>query len=505
MALTWRPVRTAILLLAILQPVSAAALPVPLPVPVPAPALVQAPAEPLQQRVQAKLREAGPGPRFGLVVATQDGRELITIAPDDRFIPASNTKIFTTAAAFDQLGGLDLPDTSAAAFVRLRTAGRGAPDVELVGRGDARLSSAPDCIADCLAALADAVAAKVRVVRDVVGDDTYFPDERWSPGMSWNNIPTRSGTAVSALTLDGNELALHVTPGAQGQSPKIAIAAYYSVDNRAVTVGDGETDLTAERLPGSTVVRLTGVIPAGAASELLRLGIDDPAHYAAWRFQRMLEARGVRVTGAVRVKHRPAVPAKYAPAGSSPDPLPEDSDALARAMPGPLADTLKLTSKVSQNVHAELLLRRIGRIEGTGSIADGLKVTKTMIARAGVPRWAYDLSDGSGMSTYNRVSPRGTVTFLRWLAERPWGAEWRATLPVGGVDGTLARRFRGTGLHGRIFAKTGTLHGTNALSGYMLGKSGRTLVFSIYANDVPEDSIVIGVIDAALALIAQEN
>lgn len=484
-------------MLAVLQPALAAAAP--------APARAEAPAFSLRQRVEAKLAEAGPGTRFGLVVATQDGRELVAIAPDGRFIPASNTKIFTTAAAFEMLGDLHSPDLSAGAFVRLRPAGRGAPDVVLVGRGDARLSSAPDCIANCLAELADAVAAKVRVVRDVIGDDSHFPDERWSLGMSWNNIPTRSGTAVSALTLDDNELALRVAPGRPGDRPKAEVAAYYSVDNRAVTVGEGKADLTVERLPGSAVVRLTGIVPAGAASELVRLGIDDPAHYAAWRLKGMLEERGVRVTGAVRARHRPAVPAKYPAAGASPDVAAGDADALARATPGPLAEDLRLTSKVSQNVHAELLLRRIGRRQGTGSVADGLSAARAMIERAGVPRWAYDLSDGSGMSTYNRVTPRGTVTFLRWLAGRPWGAEWRATLPVGGIDGTLARRFRGTGLQGRIFAKTGTLHGTNALSGYMLARSGQTLVFSVFANDVPEESSVTAIMDQALELIAQEN
>ncbi|HYJ82365.1 MAG TPA: D-alanyl-D-alanine carboxypeptidase, partial [Allosphingosinicella sp.] len=171
----------------------------------PAPTLAAEP-EPLQQRVEARLKEVGPGTRFGLVVATEDGRELIAIAPDSRFIPASNTKMFTTAAAFATIAGVDRPDEEGGAAVRLETRGRAAPDVVLEGRGDARLSSRPDCVKDCLAVLADAVAAKARVVGDVIGDDSLFPDQRWGPGMSWNNIPTRSGTAASALSLDDNEL-----------------------------------------------------------------------------------------------------------------------------------------------------------------------------------------------------------------------------------------------------------------------------------------------------------
>ena len=104
-----------------------------------------------------------------------------------------------------------------------------------------------------------------------------------------------------------------------------------------------------------------------------------------------------------------------------------------------------------------------------------------------------------------RAAPRGTVKMLRWIAGQPWGAMWRASLPIGGVDGTLARRFKGTALEGKIFAKTGTLNATNALSGYMIAKSGKTLTFSSFANDVPADASATKFIDAALVLVAEAN
>lgn len=450
----------------------------------------------LQQRVEARLREAGPGTRFGLVVASENGSELLAIAPDARFIPASNTKMFTTAAAFATLAGLDRPDADGGAAVRLEAAGAAAPDVVLEGHGDARLSSASGCVANCLAALADAVAARTRLVGNVVGDDRGFPDQRWSPGMSWNNIATRSGTGISALSLDDNELHLRVAPSAPGRPPILDVLAYYRIDNQAVTVAEGATSLDFDRLPGSNVLRLTGTIAMGAAPELVRLGIDDPAHYAAWRLRALLEARGVRVTGAVAVRHRPLGQAEDA--GARPEPL-------ARLAPPPLAEDLILINKVSQNLHAELMLRRLGRQAGTGSIADGLAVVRAMLERAGLRRADYDFSDGSGMSTYNRVTPRGVVRFLRWAGAQPWGAAWRATLAVGGVDGTLARRFRGTSLESRLFAKTGGLNATAALSGYMTARSGRTLLFSFYANDIPDGAGATAAMDSALLLIAEQN
>lgn len=460
----------------------------------------------LRQRVEARLGEAGPGTRFGLVVAAQDGRELVAIAPDSRFIPASNTKMFTTAAAFAALPGLDRPDAEGGAAVRLERVGREAPDVVLEGRGDARLSSAPDCVQDCLAQLADAIAAATRTVRHVVGDDSLFPDQRWSPGMSWNNIPTRSGTAASALSLDDNELPIRVLPTAPGKPPRLEMLPYYSVDNRAVTVASGETALEFDRLPGSREVRLTGRIAAGAEPERLRLGIDDPAHYAAWRFKALIEARGVRVAGEVGVRHRPLGPADDpAIRKGAPAPRPPQAEPLARLTPPPLAEDIAAINKASQNLHSELLLRRLGRIAGTGSLADGLAVVREMLAQAEVPRSGFDFSDGSGMSTYNRVAPRATIGLLRWIAAQPWGAQWRSTLPVGGVDGTLAKRFRGTALEGRVFAKTGTLNATNALSGWMIARSGRTLLFSAYANDVPEGVEATVAMDAALVMVAEAN
>lgn len=471
------------------------------------PARAADPAASLQSRVEARLAEAGPGTRFGLVVTDGDGREIISIDPQGRFIPASNTKMLTTAAAFFALADIDQPDGQGGASVRLETSERGVPDVVLVGHGDARLSSADDCVTDCLATLADAVAARTRVVGNVVGDDSYFPDERWSSGMSWNNIPTRSGTGISALTLDDNELVVTVSPGRPGGPPAVRGIGYEAIDNRAITVpAGGHTELGHDRLPLTATVRLTGTIAAGAAPERIRMGIDDPARYAAWRLRAMLIARGVRVTGAVQTRHRPPAPdddpkvRRGAPVTRAPQ-----QPALARLTPPPVIEDLTHINKVSQNLHAELTLRRIARQTGSGSVADGLAEIERMMTATGAARTGWDLSDGSGMSTYNRLSPRAVVTLLRWIASQPWGGRWRDTLPVGGVDGTLARRFKGTPLERKIYAKTGSLNATSALSGYLVARSGRTLVFSSFANDMPADTPARAAVDSALVMIAEAN
>lgn len=459
-------------------------------------------AQDFRQQVQAKFAEAAQGTRFGLVVANEDGAEIIAIDPDGRYIPASNTKMFSTAAAFVALADVNAPDAVGGAAVRIE--GR---NVALIGRGDARLSSAADCVVDCLAVLADAVAAKTRRVEDVIGDDTLFPDQRWSPGMSWNNIPTSSGTAISALTLDDNEVSLTVSPGSMGKPGQALVGSpYYTIDNRTVTVEGAQSTIAYDRLPFERVIRVTGTIGTKAKPDVSRMGIDDPAHYAAWRFSQMLMARGVQVKGAVRARHRATMPEDDpAVRKGAAVAQPAEAPVLARLTPPPLGEDLIHINKVSQNLHADLALRRVGRMQGSGSIADGVAEVEAMLTKAGVARTAWDLSDGSGMSTYNRVAPRGVVQFLRWIAVQPWGAQWRDTLPIAGVDGTLKNRFKGTPLEGRLFAKTGSLNATNALAGYMTGASGKRLIFAIYANDVPADASATKFMDAALNIVAAGN
>src|SRR6185503_12769172 len=227
-----------------------------------------------------------------------------------------------------------------------------------------------------------------------------------------------------------------------------------------------------------------GRLGADTRPQTIPMSVDDPAHYAAWRFIRLLKERGVTFGDGGIIEytgggHHRDLALTDEPAHRGAPFLPPEppSQEIARLLPPPLIEDVRFLMKQSQNLHAELLLRRLGLVEGHGSRADGLAIIEAMLNEAGAPRGAWDLSDGSGMSVYNRVTPRMVANFLRWTASQPWGAAYRDTMPVGGVDGTLARRFKGTPLEGRIFAKTGTLAGVNALSGFMLTRSGETLVF----------------------------
>lgn len=472
---------------------------------------------PSKQIRDTLVPEAAEGVRWGLLVTDTEGRELISWRADQRFLPASNTKLFSTAAVFYWEGELAeiTPELSTRLLLE-PSADNQPPDLVLVGRGDPEVRDDEACETRCLADLADAVAeAGLLEVDDIIGDDTWFPEERWPYGWSWEDLQTEYGTAVSALIVNDNVVELIVEPGAAPGEPVTLNwtdgQAFFEVRNEALTAYE-DTRLRVERLPGSDTLRLSGVMQSEAEPKTLLLGVEDPALTAARRLRRRLAERGVAVLGETRARHRPVEIASDAPPADKGVVLtpveasepPPSGDPIAALPPISWIDGLTRISKDSQNLYAEALLRQLGRLSGDGATEDGLERIEAMLEAAQADPNGYDLFDGSGMSVYNRVSPRTIVTLLHFAARQDWGADWRATFPIGGVDGSLEDRFRGTPLEGRIFAKTGTLKGVNALSGYMIAKSGETLVFSIIANERPLSvSSATPLMDAALVRIAE--
>ena len=447
----------------------------------------------LDSRVRAILSEIPNGSRYGLVITDEAGRTIISINPDARFVPASNTKMFTTAAAFTALPDINHPDIISGARVAIVQQAK-KNNIYLTGLGDARLSSAADCTVNCLASLADAVAARTREVDDIIGDATAFADDRWSQGMSWNNIASWPGTAVAALMVDDNEVPLQITPGDTGSGPvNISHNGYFQITNRLKPAGTANADINYYRAPNSYSMLLWG---RAKTKRTIRLGVDDPAHYAAWQLKRLLEERGVKVNGTLRSLYRQADGSGAAgPQGET----------LATLTPPPLSEDISRINKESQNLHAEMLLRRIGATQGNPSTKGGLAVIDQMLTKAGVPRNAYDFSDGSGMSTYNRVSPRAMIQFLRWTQTQPWGPQWKKSLAVAGTDGTLENRFKNAPLAGKLMAKTGALNQAAAISGFLPTAKGKTFTFAFYVNDIPQDASPRPQMDRVIELVAAEN
>lgn len=463
--------------------------------------VASAPATNLTERVRAVLDQPElTGTSWGILVEDEAGRTIVSIAPTGRFVPASNTKIFATAAAFEQIASGAFRNQGTE--IRLEGKSR-RPDIVLVGKGDAMLQDTPGCKTDCLVQLADAVvAAKLRSVGAVIGDDTLFPDERFVAARQLR--PSR--TVTSALTINDNMATITITPAEATQRPTVAstdLEPEYRIENQLITGAAGsESSIQVEAVPNTRTLRMFGSVPAGVAIEH-KLPIEDPADFAAMRLKRLLEQRGVRVTGGFRARHRPMQSGDLAMAAYNAD----AAKPLATLTPPPIIEDLTITSKISQNLHSGLLTKKTALALGaSGSTPNGIEAMNLMLDRAGVPRSSYTFYDGWGSSADNRVTPKWVVHFLKWTQRQSWGAEWKTTLPVAGVDGTLSERFKGTLLQGRLHAKTGTIQGVNGLAGFMTSKNGKQLIFSVYANDRPITvPTATGAMDAALVLIAEAN
>ncbi len=210
----------------------------------------------------------------------------------------------------------------------------------------------------------------------------------------------------------------------------------------------------------------------------------DPALYAAQRLRAQLVSVGVRVR-------------KTAGAGA----LPGRGITLAAASSLPLDAMIGRINVVSDNFASEMLLKHLGgRFGGRGSTPAGAAVVKAALAEIGVTALPYD---GSGLSRADQVSPREVVDLLTEMALLPEAGEaLEASLPVAGRTGTLADRMRGTLAAGRCRAKTGTLRGVSALSGYCSTRSGNTVAFSFLENNMSEYTAK-KVEDRMVALIAR--
>ncbi len=479
---------------------------------------------------------------WGISVMTTDGKPVFTLNDAQFFQPASNAKIFTTGAAFALIPQNAVYTTNVVAEGTVDNAGILHGALAILGAGDPTISGRAYPYAQHndrpnppLAALEDMADQIVRagvheVDGSVIGDDSLYPLERYATGWAVDDLVWLYGAPVSALTVNDNAVFLNLLPngaptattsnGTEAATNSIwdPATSYYTLDNTATFAPAGAASHPGlDREPGSLAVRLYGTLPADGYH--VALALEDPAEYAAKSLTEMLQARGVKVTGQANARHRVSndtqsffaerdQPLTLRPVSLTQIAAPTKGfRVLAAHNSPPIAQDLTVTNKVSQNLHAELTLRALGRLYGSdGSFEQGTRVVRQFLLNAGIDSGDFNFYDGSGLSTGDLITPRAATQLLAYASRQPWGEAFRATLPVGGVDGSLGGRFTGALSKGHVFAKTGTLNETNALSGYVQTASGKTLVFSVLVNDhTPESNVQMPVMDAIVeAIIAKD-
>jgi len=423
-----------------------------------------------------------------LVVDAASGETLYQQNADRYFLPASNMKLFTTALALAKLGPDYRFHTTLETEGTVSSNGVLTGDLVLVGRGDPNLSNRkfPYELKEefegpperALGELADALAAKgvKEISGDVIGDDSYFPRERYPNGWEIDDMVWEFGAAVSSIVVDDNAVTLMLTPsdlpGGPVQASVSPATPDFLVENNVTTsAADVKSDLTLMRDPGANLVVVRGTMPARSAPRKLILAIEEPAQHAAGVLKRLLEERGIKVDGLARAKHELTK-------------AQEDPTVLAEHVSVPLGEAVKLVNKISQNLHTEMLLRTVARQSGVWATPDDLmKVPQDFYASAGVAPDDVIQTDASGLSRHDLVTPRAIVTLLAFSQKQPWFDIYYSSLPVAGVDGTLEDRMKNTPAAGRIHAKTGSVKHVRTLSGFAETPSGRRLIFSFLSNN----------------------
>jgi D-alanyl-D-alanine carboxypeptidase/D-alanyl-D-alanine-endopeptidase (penicillin-binding protein 4) len=407
---------------------------------------------------------------------------LLAVNPDKTFLPASVLKVVTTAAALEKLGPDFRFHTGIYTNGTLSQDGTLDGNVILVGRGDPNLMDTEGELLQqpALQELAGKLKTMgIKTIRgNVVGDDSYFDDSSHGKGWTAQDLRSAYGAPVDALSVNNNTFWVYARPTKYMQLVSVGIephTSYFRIRNLGVT-GSSRSKKTmyARLIPGTRTIVVSGILPV-RHTYAQHINVDKPAVVAASMLKEEIVRCGITVSGGIDVLHVGDV---------SPE-LRRQWRLLADHESPPLIRALEIINKHSQNLHAEMLLRALGaEFKGVGSDEAGLQVVKEFLVEAGIDSDKIQLNDGCGLSRENLVTPRFQTSLLQFLSTRPYFELFLNTLAVSGTDGTLRHRMSSQQVRGSIHAKTGTLNGVSTLSGYMMTKSGRNLVFSIFANNV---------------------
>jgi D-alanyl-D-alanine carboxypeptidase/D-alanyl-D-alanine-endopeptidase (penicillin-binding protein 4) len=374
--------------------------------------------------------------------------------------PASNQKLFTAAAALTTLGAERAVETT------VLRGGEGKRELYLTGCGDALLTT------EDLRRLSKTVSGSGLPLQDyrLVGDVSCFDDLYWGKGWSWDDEPDPDEMYISALSVNGNAVTVEVSPAEQpGKPARVSIipaTSAVTLRNTATTSGpDSSATVVITRRPGDreNLITVSGNVPLGAAAVVKRFSVWRPESYALSLFRDALHVDGVPVR---------EIGFGTTPAGSE----------LLAVKRRTVADLVSIMLRESDNLAAENLLKLMARdaTHTAGSAENGVNEVRRYLEARGIPTDQQVMVDGSGVSRYNLTTADDIVRVLEAMyRDQANFPVFFRSLAVAGKDGTLAHRMDNTPAEGKVRAKSGTMNGISALSGYVTTGSGELLAFSI--------------------------
>ena len=405
-----------------------------------------------------------------IVVSLTRGDTLFEENADTPLEPASTMKMYTSAVTLDHFG----PDyTFRTSVFRDGPVGAGgivAGNLYIRGVGDPSLSARFWHQQEPMDALAREIAGTgIKHIRgDIVGDATAFDDKLIPDGWKTSYLGAAYAARVSALSLNENLVWIVVKP--QGGKAVVTLdpaTTTIPVENLVHLTGGSGGHISAIHKPdGGLSVR--GTIGANSGPLRYSLVVDNPALFTTGALRAALQSAGVTVDGQTRLGATPA----------------NATEVAAVASP-PLAQIIGEMDRESINIFAELLFRATAHDElhEQGSAESGLaNLRQFLTKKVGTSPNVVTVSDGSGLSPLDHVTPRSMVQLLSYVHHAPWGPVFHAALPVEGESGTLKRHGKGAPSRGNLHAKTGTTNTVAALGGYVTAKDGEVLAFSLIYN-----------------------
>jgi D-alanyl-D-alanine carboxypeptidase/D-alanyl-D-alanine-endopeptidase (penicillin-binding protein 4) len=447
----------------------------------------------LSQMLSKRIRSG----RFGaMVTSLTRGDTLFAQNAGEMMQPASTMKLFSTAVALDRYG----PEHSFSTDV-LRDAPVGGDgtitgNIYLRADGDPSMSARFYHDANLpMSTLARSVAAAgvKRVTGDLVFDATAFDDRRIPEGWKTTYLGAAYAARVSALSLNENIVWVVVQPaGKQASVTLEPMTTTIPVRSKVRLVGGRGGRIVARRAADGGI-DVSGSIGASSGPLRYSLVVDDPALFTAGALRAALQAAGITVDGAVK-----------------PGKTPENAEKVASLPSPPLSRIVSEMNRESINIVAELLFRDAARASapnGVGTAESGLaNLRDFMRKKVDADPQQIRVSDGSGLSTLDYMTPRAMIHLLSYAHEGPWSSAFHGSLPVAGESELLRRRMRATPAQGNLHAKTGTTNTVVSLAGYVTAKDGEILAFSfIYnGNDRWNAKATIDAMGATLANFVRE-